>query len=116
MLLALVTAFIFSRLTVAQGKTFANAVPWGILVFLVTTFLGTSKKDALRLGALFGFLVSYAYLWFDNRNIQSLTQVLLLVVVVVLPSLFGLLCGVALEYLGWRIRRLFLREDSLKHN
>ncbi len=107
-LLALVTSFIFSRLSIAQGKALLNAVPWGILVVLVTAWLGTGKGDALRLGAVFGFLVSYAYLWFDNQNIHSLSQVLILIPLIVLPSLFGLLCGTVLGYLGWRIRRMFM--------
>ncbi|KPV44111.1 hypothetical protein [Alicyclobacillus ferrooxydans] len=108
-LLALVIAFIFSRLGIAQGRTLLNAVPWGIIVVLVTALLATSKKDALRLGAVFGFLVSYAYLWFDNRNIHSFTQIFILIPLIILPSLFGLLCGTALGYLGWRLRRLFVR-------
>jgi len=111
-LLALITAFIFSQLSIAQGKTLLNAVPWGILVILVTAWLGTGKSDALRLGAVFGFFVSYAYLWFDNQNIHSLTQVLILIPLIVLPSLFGLLCGTALGYLGWQIRRLFMVKNQ----
>jgi len=109
-LLALVIAFIFSRLSIAQGRALLNAVPWGIIVVLVTALLGMSKKDGLRLGAVFGFLVSYAYLWFDNRNIHSFTQILILIPLIILPSLFGLLCGTALGYLGWRLRRLFIRK------
>lgn len=105
-LLALVTAFIFAQLN--YGGWLPNAVPWGILLLLVTACLGTSKKDALRLGTVFGFLVSYAYLWFDNRNIHSLTQILILIPLIVLPSFFGLLCGAALGYLGWRLRKLFM--------
>ena len=109
-LLALVTAFIFGRLN--YGKLLPNAVPWGILVLLVTVWFGKGKRDALRLGAVFGFLVSYAYLWFDNRNIHSVTQVLILIPLIILPSLFGLLCGTALGYLGWRIRWLFARKTQ----
>ncbi|KLU64537.1 hypothetical protein DEAC_c34830 [Desulfosporosinus acididurans] len=107
-LLALVTGFIFSRLSIAQGKALVNAVPWGVLVLLVTAWLGTSKNDSYRMGAVFGFFVSYAYLWFDNQNIHSVTQVLILIPLIILPSLFGLLCGTALGYLGWRIRRMFM--------
>ncbi|SMQ64225.1 hypothetical protein SAMN05444673_0969 [Bacillus sp. OV166] len=81
-LLALVTAFIFGRLN--YGTLLLNAVPWGILVLLVTTWLGTGKGVALRLGAVFGFLVSYAYLWINNQNIHSVTQVLIL-----LPNLLN---------------------------
>lgn len=110
-LVALVSAWVFSQLSIAQGKTLANAVPWGILVLTLTAWLGMNKGDALRLGAVFGFLVSYAYLWFDNRNIHSLGQVLLLIVLIVLPALFGLLCGITLGYLGWRIRLLFIRKN-----
>lgn len=112
-LIALVTAFIFGRLNI--GQLLPNAVPWGILVLLVTALLGTGKCDALRLGAVFGFLVSYAYLWFDNRNIHSVSQVLTLILLIILPAMFGLLCGTALGYLGWRLRRLFMRKLGEHH-
>ncbi|MGC7873358.1 hypothetical protein ACPUYX_17765 [Desulfosporosinus sp. SYSU MS00001] len=108
MLLALATAFIFSRLGIAQGKALLNAVPWGILVLLVTAWLGTGNRDSLRLGAVFGFLVSYAYLWFDNNNIHSFTQVLILIPLIILPSMFGLLCGIVLGYFGWEIKQMFI--------
>ncbi|AFM41477.1 hypothetical protein Desaci_2535 [Desulfosporosinus acidiphilus SJ4] len=111
-LLALITAFIFSRFSIAQGKALLNAVPWGIIVLLVTAWLGIGKSDALRLGAVFGFLVSYSYLWFDNQNIHSLTQVLILIPLIVLPSLFGLLCGTGLGYMGWQIRRMFMAKTQ----
>lgn len=113
-LLALVTAFIFSRLSFVEGKALLNAVPWGIITLIVTIWLGISKVDALRIGAVFGFIVSYAYLWFDNRNIHSITQILTLIPLIILPSLFGLLCGTALGYLGWQLRRLFIKKTS-KH-
>jgi hypothetical protein len=110
LLLALVTAFVFGQLN--YGNLFLNAVPWGIIVLILTTWFGKSQKDALRLGAVFGFLLSYAYLWFDNHNIHSLTQILILIPLIILPSLFGLLCGAALGYLGWRLRKLFRRKHG----
>ncbi|GMA60320.1 hypothetical protein NZD89_12010 [Alicyclobacillus fastidiosus] len=108
LLLALITAFVFGQLN--YGNLLPNAVPWGILALILTTWLGTSKKDALRLGATFGFLLSYAYLWFDNHNIHSLTQILILIPLIILPSLFVLLCGAALGYLGWQLRKLFMKK------
>lgn len=109
-LLALVTAFIFSRLNFEGWLP--NAVPWGILALLVTTWLGARRSDALRLGAVFGFIVSYAYLWFDNRNIHSVTQILILIPLCILPSLVGLLCGIALGYLGWLFRQFFVKKTN----
>lgn len=109
-LLALVTAFIFGLLD--YGSLLPNAVPWGIIVLLVTAWLGNGKRDSLKLGAVFGFLVSYAYLWFDNKNIHSVTQVLILIPLIILPSLFGMLCGTALGYLGWCTRLLLIKKLS----
>jgi hypothetical protein len=73
-LLALVTAFIFSQISITQGKALQNAVPWGILVLILAAWLGTSKGDALRLGAVFGFFVSYAYLWFTTATFTLLLR------------------------------------------
>lgn len=108
--IALVTAFIFGLLNIAQFLV--NALPWGILVLLITAWLGTDKGDALRLGAIFGFFVSYGYLWFDNKNIHSFTQTLILIPLIILPALFGLLCGIVLGYLGWLLQQLFIRKSN----
>lgn len=105
-LLALITAGLFGMLN--YGNLFLNAVPWGIIALILTAWFGKSQKDAIRLGAVFGFVLSYAYLWFDNHNPAiSVPQILMLIPLIILPSLFGLLCGAALGYLGGHLRKWF---------
>ena len=82
----------------AQGTPLVT-IPWGVLA-LGIGLLARSKKEALLLGGLFGFTASYAYLWFDNTSGKSL----LLVAIIFLPAAFGLLCGLAVSWVGWTIR------------
>lgn len=82
-----------------------NVVPWGILAF-ATAFIASSKHEAWKLGGIFGFGVSYAFLWFDNTSPMNVSKVVFLAVLVVIPALFGLLFGSLLAALGWCIRRL----------
>jgi hypothetical protein len=85
-----------------------NVVPWGILAF-ATAFLASSRREAWVLGALFGFAVSYAFLWFDNTDAKTLSTVLILIPLIVLPSLFGALCGFVTAWLGWIVRQAVVR-------
>jgi hypothetical protein len=99
--IALVISFINAKL---RFDGFLQvAIPWGVIAFVIAFFAPT-KRDSLQLTGLFGFIVSYAFLWFDNQNIKSITQVLLLIPLVLLPAVFGLLCGVICGYLGWSIK------------
>lgn len=111
-LIAVAIAFIFGLIN--SASIWANAVPWGVVGLLVSAWLGVKKWVAIRLGATFGFTVSYAYLWFDNRGIRSFTQVLILIPFDMLPSLFGLICGVGLGFLGWQLRRLFIGKGRIQ--
>jgi hypothetical protein len=85
-----------------------NIVPWGILAF-ATAFLTSSARQSLLLGSIFGFVVSYAFLWFDNTSELTLSKVLILIPLIVLPAIFGALCGLLLAWLGWMVRRLVSR-------
>ena len=88
-----------------------NTVPWGILAFC-SAFLATSRREAWTFGALFGFVVSYAFLWFDNTGTKTLTSVLILIALIILPALFGALCGVLAAWLGWIVRRAIVRPKA----
>lgn len=103
---ALVMAFISAKF-LFNGSV-ANIAPWGILAF-ATAFVASNMRQSLILGAIFGFVVSYAFLWFDNTGEKTLYTVLILIPLIVLPALFGALCGLALAWLGWLTRRLFSR-------
>lgn len=98
---AIAMGFISGRL-LFDGSAL-NTIPWGILA-LLTGFIVIDKRRALALGGIFGFVVSYSFLWFNNTDIKSLDQVLVLIALVILPALFGLLCGTAMAWLGWKIR------------
>ncbi|HEV2235145.1 MAG TPA: hypothetical protein VGR57_00660 [Ktedonobacterales bacterium] len=102
LVVALVMAWISAKL-LFNGSVW-NIVPWGILAF-ATAFFATSRREARALGALFGFVVSYAFLWFDNTSTLTPSKVLVLVPLIVLPALFGALCGFLAAWLGWLARR-----------
>lgn len=110
---AIVMAFLSANL-LFNGSVW-NVIPWGILAF-ATAFLGSNRREALTFGALFGFVVSYAFLWFDNTGQKTLSTVLVLIALVILPSLFGALCGLLAAWIGWIVRRVALwpkpREQS----
>jgi hypothetical protein len=85
-----------------------NVIFWGILAF-ATAFLASSRREAWALGGLFGFVVSYAFLWFDNTGTKTLSTVLILIPLIILPALFGVLCGFLLAWLGWIVRQAMMR-------
>lgn len=101
---SLAAALISAKL-LAQGTPLVT-LPWGLLAFL-SACIASSKKEALTLGGYLGFVTSYAYLWFDNTSHLSVTKVAILIVLLILPALFGLLCGLLLAWLGWAVRKWF---------
>lgn len=101
--IALVVAFLFGLIN--SASFLLNSVPWGLVALLLTAVMASNQRDAIKLGAVFGFVVSYGYLWFDNKHIVSVHQVLILIPLIVVPSLFGLLCGALLGFLGWHLRK-----------
>lgn len=103
---AVVMAFISANYLF--NASVANIVPWGILAF-ATAFVASTMRQSLLYGALFGFVVSYAFLWFNNTSQKTLSTVLILIPLILLPALFGALCGLALAWLGWLARRLITR-------
>ena len=97
----------FSGTVLFNGSAW-NTLPWGILAFC-TAFLATSRREAWTYGGLFGFVVSYAFLWFNNTGKKTLTSVLILIPLIILPALFGALCGLLAAWLGWIVRRAIVR-------
>jgi hypothetical protein len=107
--MAVVMAFISAK--VLFNGSVANVVPWGILAF-TTSFLASRRREAWMFGGIFGFVVSYAFLWFDNTGTKTLGTVLILIPLIILPALFGALCGFLLAWLGWIVQRLFKTQRS----
>jgi hypothetical protein len=102
MVVALVMAWLSAK--VLFNGSIWNVVPWGILAGAAAWF-AASRREAWTFGALFGFVVSYAFLWFDNTSTLTVAKVLVLVPLIVLPALFGALCGFLAAWLGWLARR-----------
>ncbi len=106
---ALVMAFISAK--VLFNGSVANVVPWGILA-IATSFLASRRREAWMFGGIFGFVVSYAFLWFDNTDTKTLRLVLILIPLIIAPALFGALCGFLAAWLGWIVRQLFKTQRS----
>lgn len=94
---ALAVAYISAKF-MPQGTPFVT-IPWGVIALGIGLYT-QSKKRALVLGGLFGFAASYGYLWFDDTSGKSF----LLLVVILLPATFGLLCGLSVSWASWSIR------------
>ncbi len=85
------------------GGSMLNVIPWGILA-LSTSFLARTRRHAWLLGGMSGFVVSASFLWFDNTDAKTLSRIEVLVPAIVVASLFGMLCGAGLGWLGWVLR------------
>ena len=94
---ALVMASISAK--VLFNGSVANVVPWGILA-IATLFLASRRREAWMFGGIFGFVVSYAFLWFDNTDTKTLRTVLILLPLIIAPALFGALCAFSRRGLG----------------
>ena len=98
---AIVMAFISAK--VLFNGSALNVVPWGILAF-ATSYLASSRRQAWTFGSVFGFVVSYAFLWFDDTDTKTLSTALVLIPLIILPALFGAFCGFLVAWLGWIVR------------
>lgn len=101
-LVALVMAFISSHY-LFNGSVI-NAFIWGILAF-ATSFIAKTKKESLIFGGVFGFVVSYSFLWFDDKSISA-SKIAILIPLIVLPALFGMFCGILAAWVGWKTKEL----------
>jgi len=82
----------------------ANVIPWGIMA-IGCGFLAQGKRHAWKLGAVYGFALSFLFLWLDNTSHKSLKQFFELLALIPLPSLFGALCGAILSRLAFGLRK-----------
>lgn len=103
---ALVAAFISAK-WLPQGNPLVT-LPWGVLA-LLTAFITTSRAEAITLGGCLGFVASYSYLWFDNTATHTLGKTIFLMILIILPALFGLLAGMLCSWLGWLTRAHLLK-------
>jgi apolipoprotein N-acyltransferase len=107
LVVAIVVAYISAK-PFAQANAWV-AIPWGILALLIA-YLAKNKKESLILGGLFGFVVSYSYLWFNDTSSYTFAKIVFLICLIILPSAFGMLCGLLASWLGWTIKSKTMRK------
>jgi hypothetical protein len=110
-LCAIIMGFISGRLLLFDGSA-ANVLPWGILA-IAASLLATSKRQSIQLCAAFSFVVSFSFLLFNNTGTTTLVQAIkLIAAAVIASSLFGLLGGILLGWLSWKVRHGFKKETG----
>jgi hypothetical protein len=109
-LCAIIMGFISGKLLLFGGSAM-NVFPWGILA-LATSYLATSKRHAIKLSAIFSFIVSFSFLLFNNTGTTTLVQAMKLIAAAGIASLFGLLGGMLLGWFGWKTRHGFKKETG----
>ena len=84
-----------------------SVFPWAILALLVG--LSTrNRREALYAGGIYGYILSFSFLWFDKSGPTSLHQFGQLMVVIGLVSLFGALCGLLLSWLAYSLKSFLI--------
>lgn len=94
--------FISGQLLLFNGSAM-NVLPWSILAF-GAAFLAKTKRQAVKFSAVFSFVVSFSFLLFNNTGTTTIIQAVKLIVAASVASLFGLLGGMLLGWLGWKVR------------
>jgi len=87
-----------SALWLPQGTALVT-IPWGIAAILLGATC-RSARAALVVGAVFGFVAAYAYLWFDDRALPSGARLVQLALVILIPAAFGMCCGALAAWVG----------------
>lgn len=98
---ALIMSYISSRYLFVGSAL--SLIPWSILALLCGV-LARSKKEAVRLGAVYGFSQTFIFLWIDKAGKITLPQFFILLAII---SGLGVVaaCGTAVAArLGWMIR------------
>lgn len=80
---------------------------WGIGGILVGV-LSNNRKESLWQGAIYGFVVSFAFLVVDYNGHNPIIRVLF---PFALLSLFGALCGIVLGFAGNLLKK-FIRKNN----
>jgi len=98
---ALIMSFVSSRwLFVGSGL---NLIPWGLLALSFGT-IAKNKRDALWLGALYGFSQAFIFLWVDKAGSITFSQFLLLLVVITGLGIVAGGCGAVAARLSFYIK------------
>lgn len=97
--------FISGKLLLFNGSAM-NVRPWGILAIATSSFASTGRQ-AIKLGGVFGFVVSFSFLCFNNTGTKTMSAAVMVALLAAVAALFGLLCGALLTWLGWKARELY---------
>src|SRR5581483_12137433 len=93
---AVIMGFISGKLLLFNGSAM-NVLPWGVLAF-ATSILAPTRRQALKLGGIFGFIVSFSFLCFNNTGTKTLSAAAVVALLAAVAALFGLLCGMLLSW------------------
>lgn len=107
---AIAMGYISGHLLFLNGSAL-NIFPWGVLV-VASASIAATKREAIKFGAVSGFVVSFSFLWFNNTDHITLSQALKLTAAAGIAASFGLLCGVALGWLSWKARQIYHKKWS----
>ena len=101
--------FISGKLLLFNGSA-TNVFPWAILA-CAASFLAASKRQAITFSAVFAYIVSFSFLLFNNTGTTTLSQALKLIAAATIASSMGLLGGILLGWIGWKVRHE-LKKDT----
>ncbi|MDR2323694.1 MAG: hypothetical protein LBE60_18855 [Microbacterium sp.] len=99
-----------SALWLPQGTALVT-IPWGVAALLLGATC-RSTRAALAVGAVFGFVAAYAYLWSDDRALPSGARLVQLALVILIPAAFGLCCGALAAWVGHLAGRAIRRRSG----
>ena len=100
---------------IGVGSTFPaelTAVPslifWTVTGIVIGLFADT-RKEVLWWGALYGFFLSFSFLF--SRFGGTTAQIPRYLALVATASIVSAVCGIVVVYVGWTIHRLFSRSQ-----
>jgi hypothetical protein len=102
LLVAAAMSYVSSRyLFVGSGL---NLIPWALLAML-WGLVQPDRRLAIRSGAVFGFALSFVFLWIDKSGHTSSGQFVILLVVIGALGVFGGACGAVLSAVTYHALR-----------
>lgn len=93
---------------VLKSWQWLNIIPWALICFIIGT-INRSRKEAILKAAIFGYVTSSSYLFYDYAGKTDITSILRLISVVLSVSLAGMGGGILCSALGNLFGRKFKR-------
>jgi hypothetical protein len=103
-----VVALVVGVVVGAAGPQYAflaaySLIPWGLIAVALGSW-GSSRGDALKSGAAYGFALSFAFLVAGYNGKPSLVSRFPFFVIL---AVFGAVCGLALSAVGYYLKLRF---------